>query len=543
MHVRDRGQKGSKSAEVVIDSSTAMDFFSSENESVDCPCLNFTALSKIVNILDSETEVKRLLRWIEGEIDSIALSQNRVLSCGKRSRCRFRYGTSFAILNAIRDSVRPYLETTASSSNNEATSTTTADKQTTNSNSRPLASQTKETGVSYETSFPSLTSKTKETGPPKAHPAASNFLQIPPKLQATTPAATSPTVNILVGKKKAKRRIRPQLTTTPIGSVNSVWSQQSSGGLKNEDSSNVVTAHNQFSNSSNNNNGKFDSSPHGIDSSVVTISPQPSPSKAKLQDETWSKRTEASEEHLRRLADVYVALARNLLIPSIALELQLLLRMATLDLDIQSTGMISEDAFFSSIFSGRRRCKRFAQRVLSKMSNTLRNLPLSLLDNLTCCQPFVEACPDICVELKEEIQYRHNYGLVIDATPESVTGPHAMLSIPFDEDRDSRHNYRTRAEQTMYKNREETRDAFLYQLRSFMSTKGRMLKPEELERTQEQLKDESKKIIWNVLSGNMGWFSHFFCDLLLQIGLSLVEETDQELLNIADRERLQVRQH
>ena len=38
----------------------------------------------------------------------------------------------------------------------------------------------------------------------------------------------------------------------------------------------------------------------------------------------------------------------------------------------------------------------------------------------------------------------------------------------------------------------------------------------------------------------MPWFAQFLCDLLLQVGLAPVEETDEDLLNIADKDKLQV---
>jgi hypothetical protein len=698
----------------------------SQNERIECPCHNFTALSKIVEILDSESEVECLLSWIGGEVDEIAVSQNKLLSCGKRSRCRFRYGTAYAILNAIRDACRPYLDTSSSRIPEQMENT---------------VSKAAGTPISYEAEFPSLSSKTKDTTPSKSHPAASNIL-VAPK-QAGGKQATTSTVNPLVGTKKGKRRIRPQLaapvapgnpvwgqraapvpqivsskgnisslptqdpvqsvikmpptrkkspivialdtkpklqddtkpklpdnhgqsppqdsstkpqgkTTTespkehirpqlaaPVVPVNPVWGQitapvpqivSSKGNISNFPTHNPVQSvikmppprkkspvdialdtkpklqddtkpklpynHGQSTpeDYSTKPQGKTTTEPWGqraapvpqIVSSKGNISSLPTQDpvqsvikmppprkkspvvialdkKPKLQDDTKPKipdnhgqstpqdystkpqgktTTEPPKEHLQHLAEIYIALAKNLLISSTALELHLLLRLVTLDSDLSpkiDTDQGSTRVFFGPIFSSTTRCNEFAKIALSKLENILRNLPLSLLDSLVQCQPFRAACPELCDNLSGEIQYRHKHGLVVDTPSQSVTGPHAMLSLPFDEERDSRHNYRTQSEAIMYKNREETRDAFLYQVRSFMSTKGRVLKPEELEKTQDRLQAESRNILSGVLSGNMGWFADFFCDLLLQIGLSPVEETDQELLNIADRDRLQVR--
>jgi hypothetical protein len=44
--------------------------------------------------------------------------------------------------------------------------------------------------------------------------------------------------------------------------------------------------------------------------------------------------------------------------------------------------------------------------------------------------------------------------------------------------------------------------------------------------------------------GNIGWFVNFFCDLLLQIGLVPIGETDGDVLKqVADQKRLQVSIH
>ena len=123
---------------------------------------------------------------------------------------------------------------------------------------------------------------------------------------------------------------------------------------------------------------------------------------------------------------------------------------------------------------------------------------------------------------------------------EAITGKHAILSIPFEAHRDSRHNYKTQAEVAVYKNREESRDVFLYELRSFMNVKGKVLRSDEMEKAQNRIGQASRNIMNNLLNVNMVWFAQFFCDLLLQVGLSPVEETDKELLSIADKEKLQV---
>jgi hypothetical protein len=251
------------------------------------------------------------------------------------------------------------------------------------------------------------------------------------------------------------------------------------------------------------------------------------------------------EEHVQRLVDVYIALIKNGLIPSTALELHLLIRLLVVNIEAckpQMSNEMSVSPFFEPIFSGPDRCKRFAQLALTKLNQVLRNLCVPLVKSLVQCEPFRRACPELAEDLSGVLEERIRHGLLADYPSETVTGTHAILSIPFEEERDSRHNYRTQAEVAVYKNREESRDAFLYQLRAFMSVKGKVLRPQEMEKAQERVCQEARNIMNGLLSVNMVWFAQFFCELLLQVGLSPVEETDQELLSIADKDKLQVRE-
>lgn len=118
-------------------------------------------------------------------------------------------------------------------------------------------------------------------------------------------------------------------------------------------------------------------------------------------------------------------------------------------------------------------------------------------------------------------------------------GGSALLTIPFNEQRDSRHNYRSKEEQELYKNRENTRDAFLSQLRQFLNVRGKQVDAKQVERAIGVVQVASRQIIQGLMDVNLPWFAEFFCDLLLQIGLIPLEETDKELLSIADKEKLQ----
>jgi hypothetical protein len=529
-----------------------------EDERIECPCANFTAMSKIVDVLNDSKEqrMQSLLDWLEGGTDARALEQNRVLSCGKRSRCRFRYGTSFAILNAIRDACRPYLEQPTSS-------TTTA-----NSNVGITTEGFSNGGkvdlppVVYEEAFPALTISKPTTKPGKPHPAASNILVPRKKSSSDVKKNAMSEPNLLVPtKKKNKRRIRPQ----PAGAVvttNSIWGgQQSSaaqfgsyhGNIASLPSQDPLTVVKKLVSpeklavaSINVLTPKKKTRPQSVDG-VQSLSAADTPTKKEsLALTTPGGCTKASDKLIEHLVEVYVAMIRNLLVPSTALELHLLIRLLTVDTDPctapsnKTNDASSSTIFLQPILSGPKNCKRFSQLALSKLKPILRNLSVPLIKVLVQCEPFRRECPELTQDLNIVLEERIRAGLSLaEYSSDAVTGTHAILSLPFEHGRDSRHNYRTQAEVAVYKNREESRDSFLYELRTFMGVKGKVLRPQEMERAQERVRQESKTIMNRLLSVNMIWFAQFYCELLLQVGLSPVEETDQELLSIADKDKLQ----
>eukprot|EP00980_Cylindrotheca_fusiformis_P000161 scaffold26_cov117-Cylindrotheca_fusiformis.AAC.2 len=525
-----------------------------DERTLKCSCQNFNAMAKIVKTLNAPDQVDRLIRWLEGETDDLALKGNKTLSCGKRSRCRYRYGTSFAILNAIRDACRPYLEPPNGSTSHGA----------------GTKSSTETVPAIYEDDFPPLNRKGKvhPAQIAKSHPAASNIL-IPPKKSKEN--QTDPAGDVVVGKKKAaKKRIRPQPADSTVPS-NSVWGKPSTllgtyhGNIANLPSQSPLTpvknAHvtTEFETSAPwTRAGENDTNPkHSIaersnplssalsasmDENVtretnVTFSHTQSPSCLETGRDAL---VEAPENHLERLVEVYVTLMRNMLVPSTPLELHLLLRLLAIDISsvrrenlVESSSTIS---FFQPIFSTPERCSKFANLALSNLKQLLANLGFPLISSLLRCGPFLKNCPELATDLNMILEERTRQGIM---TPEDTIGTHAIFSLPFEEVRDSRHNYRSQAEMAVYKNREQSRDAFLYQLRSYMNEKGKGFQAQDMEGATEKLREEARKLMSSLFTVNMPWFAQFFCDLLSQVGLSPVEETDEELLNITDKAKLQ----
>jgi hypothetical protein len=143
----------------------------------------------------------------------------------------------------------------------------------------------------------------------------------------------------------------------------------------------------------------------------------------------------------------------------------------------------------------------------------------------------------------QSIIYAGKSALIFDADRKALghttNTPH--LTLPFDHARDSRHNYRSAQLNMIFKEREELRDSFLFQLRGFQDIRGRLMEQEQVEKSIVSLQHASREILSNVSPGNTFWFVNFVCDLLLQTGLAPISETDSEVLRqIGDKKRLQV---
>jgi hypothetical protein len=505
---------------------------------IHCPCQAFAALSKIVNeVLADDDQTRAMIDWLNGDTDRLAMSGQTLLSCGKRYQCRFRYGTSFAILDAIRDACAPFLVETWSSG------TATEDLDVTPARSK-TTQRVESRAISYDKAFPPLRSE---------HPALSNIL-VPPKTAtngkeqgdfvgernvfgaSSITTTTTTSVNTLqTRKKKSKRKIRPQLTTAQIPGRGfgddqsqaedftaqpSATQSAASGGI-------VDMVHQR---------PPVTPTRKSMDTTVHILPSNP-PTPVKVEHEL-------PLDHLDRLVDVYVALIKNLLVPSTPIQLNLLFQLLSIDPTKSTTQQFHAASdvilFFRPMFSNPSRCIHFAERALTELKDSLLlSLPSNLMRALIQWDRFQQHCPAIVQTLKRQLGAREaEYNF---APPSKPTKSHAIFSLPFEGERDSRHNYKTTAQIALYNNREQARDAFLSHLRNFMTAKSKAFLPQDLDNIRERAHHDSRRILGNIFNANMVWFAQFFCDLLLQVGLSPVEEMDQELLSIVrdDRERLQ----
>eukprot|EP00934_Nitzschia_sp_Nitz4_P000640 Nitzschia sp. Nitz4//scaffold56_size114212//46322//49958//NITZ4_003946-RA/size114212-snap-gene-0.171-mRNA-1//1//CDS//3329554694//640//frame0 len=511
------------------------------NKRLQCPCENFTSLTKILATLESDEKVVPLIDWLNGTTDAQAWQQQKILSCGKRPRCRFRYGVSFAIINAIRDACRPFLE---------SGSLPLVPNQ---DDEEPSSQPVKSTKVSYENEFPSLTSA-KSSAPSttksawannKPHPAASNFLVPPNNMGQTKGNGQGSTPNQLIPRKKNKKKVRPQQVAKLTNAPRPTTRENSTGptatigfGPQKEPPTEPIQSIQP--------KNKQLPKKLGNNKEAPLVSSVQNPENKEVPRNIATASSEVTSmvtmpHSLDKLVLVYVALFRNMLIPSTPLELHLLLRL--LSLDVSNTSIPGNDTattvFLRPVLAGPEHCRQFAVKALSQLQPVIRNLPIPLLRSLVVFPAFQSNCPELSSSLGMLVQSYEKQGLLTDVPTESITGSHAMLTVPFDAQRDSRHTYRTPAEVEIFKNREQSRDSFLYALRSYMNIKGRVFRAQEMEQAQQRVRQEARSILDGILGSNMMWFAEYYCEMLLQVGLAPVEETDQELLNIANKDKLQ----
>jgi len=267
---------------------------------------------------------------------------------------------------------------------------------------------------------------------------------------------------------------------------------------------------------------------------------------------------EMDDETLNRLVGIYTTLILHQLVPSVPLELHLLVRLLSLNTDSGTRNVPFEEADakesvsagiikFRGLFSTTRSCRVFASRALTELETpVLSSLGHVVLRKLVELPSMKEVLPDVVGSLRRLFDERNRVldraesleGAVVGM---SITGSSntPFLTVPFDENRDSKHNYRSRDRTLLFNNREESRDKFMFQLRAFQEIRGTVLDPAQADVYISDIKVACREMMHGLLPGNMGWFAGLFTNLLLQIGLVAVEETDKDVLKqVADKDRL-----
>jgi hypothetical protein len=249
----------------------------------------------------------------------------------------------------------------------------------------------------------------------------------------------------------------------------------------------------------------------------------------------------------KRLVLIYSTILRSQLVPSLLMEFHLLVRLLSLSDRRRNTNVDGNDEVqqliqYGAIFQSYQSCRVFAAETLIAMETILVNMGHSTIKMFVELPSLQRQCPGLCNTLQDVIN-AGNSSLLFESDQKALgcntNIPH--LTLPFDQAHDSRHNFRSVDLSRMFKEREGLRDTFLYQLRAFQDVRGRLLEDDEAEKNISSLKYASREMLLNISSDNIMWFVNFFCDLLLQIGLSPISETDSEVLKqIGDKKRLQV---
>lgn len=438
-----------------------------------CPCQTFRSVENVVDALESSERTRLLIAWLSGESENY---------CGTYS-CNNRVEISLAILNAVRDACRIFLEDTQ-----------------------------KKQPTTYEESFPALS------------------------LNSKSKNASAVTKKNLQGGNK--RRIRPA-TLAPASNA-TAWGASKGNlvGLASEEPLNMPTQK-HFT------KAFVESTKSLRDLSLPRTNAFLTPEKSgapRWKGERPSQPLFTPDKNedfskaisLKHLIDVYATLIDSCLVPSTPLELHLLFRL--LFLPNETKNGVSPTSPLGSILLDNPSCIHFARESLQRQAKVFHGLGPVMWKTLVGCTPFRDLMPavyDECDHLLKE--YDGN-----NIPPASVTNNQtALLTLPFDEERDSRHNFRSPQDQAIYMNRESTRDSFLYQLRSFLSMRGKVLDATQVDKAIQSIRRSSRSVIEDLMETNFTWFSNFFCDILLQIGLVPLQETDKELLEIADKDKLQ----
>ena len=240
---------------------------------------------------------------------------------------------------------------------------------------------------------------------------------------------------------------------------------------------------------------------------------------------------------LSRLENIYTAVIQNQLAPSIPLELHLLIRMISVDLD-KPPPLLSKKKPRNEIkylFSTAYSCRDFAGHVLTHISTILLNLGHEIIKSLVVLPSLMKALPRVVSKLHLALDGEKKIFIFESAKSPIVGNANTpLITVPFNQTRDSKHNYRSRDQTQLFTNREESRDKFMYQLRAFQEIRGTVVDPSQADMYFGDIKMACREMLHGLMPGNMFWFAEYFCDLLLQIGLVPVSSCSYLMVSIVN---------
>eukprot|EP00804_Cyclotella_cryptica_P021973 CCRYP_000916-RA/>CCRYP_000916-RA protein AED:0.00 eAED:0.00 QI:177/1/1/1/1/1/2/2149/738 len=543
-----------------------------------CPCENFQSDHDLTSAIDSDARTAALLDWLSGSQSPRGSSPlHHDATAHANNPCTNRLHASIVILNAIRDACRSHLESSSSAPSPHPVATG-GNKPIHNSSNDadPLKPQ-----AAYDDSFPALSSAAstvtptilfgrRKKGPQidnggggacESHSSDNqlNLHAIPSKVpQASVNRHQASGTN---HSRLVKKKIKP--VTVSISSMNTTSSTTSAWGIaldrptlnanlqgkESVPSPHVSRVISSVDSKDSDSKGKLQRDPHEKPTSAMAKSEcteEQNNNTATTNTHEFQVDTKTADEQLIRLVDIYATILRNQLAPFLLLELHLLLRLLCMsDSIVPRIHSIDHDKStrpFAMAFQSVTSCRNFASRTMSAIEPIILNLGHDALKMLDSLHHILQTeCPCLASKLKDILKVGKSTLLFEcgeKALGTTANTPH--LTIPFDHARDSRHNYRSADRNRLFQEREELRDAFLSQLRAFQDVRGRLLEEEVSSKILRGIEVESRKMVQCLSAGNVGWFVNFFCDLLLQIGLVPIGETDSDVLRqVADQKRLQ----
>jgi hypothetical protein len=268
--------------------------------------------------------------------------------------------------------------------------------------------------------------------------------------------------------------------------------------------------------------------------------PASAPTKASTVVNELSQAALSANVLLNNLAILYSILIDSCLVPSSLDEVHLLLTLLACNNDAVVV-LNADDAEqeelgrIGPVLNSTERCRYFATQVLRRQSPLLV-LIVPLVPQLLQCTILTEALPDLVAELEQSME---RYTLQKSHERVRLSSQHnALLTLPFRPGTDSKHHYKSSQQALTYKNREDTRDAFLYQLRAFLNERGKMVDAKQSRSAMEKMKHSAYGIVSDVTESNMSWLAEFFTEMLVRLGNIPLQETDSDVLTIVDQEKL-----
>jgi len=556
-------------------------------------CHQFQSDNSITSSVESDIQTDILVDWLSnGASNSNEVNEKKTAT----KSCPNRLHASIVILNTIRDACRPYLESSTSPQQAASATTTVGFSPTRSSslnnskvNTKDVQPNFNDNQVTYEDSFPSLSSSIPSTAAPtmlvgrkKNKSPKKSTTTIQSAASTSVPTSTTPT--LLVGRKKSKvtkngtkqisnggNSISQSITKGTTNNMNS--SLKGSPKAKKRikpitislstgvDSAFAVSSTSDFKSLAN--QGNIASLPsqattqqiattNDDDDHILPKIKSTSPSNIVGteidMDESNKVGTTLNPDDLqklKRLVRIYSTIIRSHLAPSLLLEMHLLVRLISLSSSrlktLDETTTTTHQTNYCDLFQSEVACRTFAAETFTSLEGVIINMGHETIKLFVALPALQKQCPELCMKLQDIID-TGNSELLFEtdqkALGSNTNTPH--LTLPFDHARDSRHNYRSPDLSRQFKEREELRDSFVRQLRSFQDVRGKLMEHEQAEKCISSIRYESREMLKKMSSGNILWFVNFFCDLLCQIGNTPISETDSEVLKqIGDKKRLQ----